>query len=60
MGLTNFAGLWDFVFDHPYWLKEGESPYTSDGIRSSLPAWSGIGAMSSMPRTGECPNEPGC
>jgi predicted esterase len=59
-GLTNFAGLWQFVFDHPYWLKPGTSPYTSDGVPKALPTWCAIGAGSSTPRTGECPSEPGC
>jgi predicted esterase len=60
MGQTNFAGLWQFVFDHPYWLKAGESPYKMDGIPKVLPSWCGIGAASATPRTGECPNPPGC
>lgn len=59
-GMTNFAALWQFVFDHPYWLKPGSSPYTSDGIPKELPTWCGIGAGSSTPRTGSCPNAPGC
>jgi len=59
-GLTNFASLWQFVFDHPYWLKPGTSPYTSDGISKMLPSWCAIGAGSATPRTGECPNPPGC
>lgn len=59
-GLTNFAALWQFVFDHPYWLKPGQSPYTSDGVPKMLPSWCAIGAGSSTPRTGECLNDPGC
>jgi predicted esterase len=59
-GFTSFAALWQFVFDHPYWLKPGTSPYTSDGIPKVLPTWCGIGAGSAVPRTGECPNPAGC
>lgn len=58
--LTKFASLWQFVFDHPYWLKAGESPYLQKGLPATMPSWCGIGAMSSTPRTGNCPNPPGC
>jgi predicted esterase len=59
-GLSAFAALWQFVFDHPYWLKPGESPYLQGGITPSLPMWCGIGAGSATPRTGECLEPPGC
>jgi poly(3-hydroxybutyrate) depolymerase len=41
-GLTKYAGLWSFVFDHPYWLAPGDSPY-KPGIPfdKGLPAWCG-------------------
>lgn len=59
-GMTNFAALWQFTFDHPYWLKAGESPYNGSGVTPLLPEWCGIGAASATPRTGACPNPPGC
>src|SRR6185369_12806047 len=31
-GLSKYAGLWQFVFDHPFWLGGGQSPYTTDGL----------------------------
>ncbi len=59
MGLSRYAGLWDFVFDHPYWLKAGESPYRAGGLPAALPSWCGIGKGSAVPRTGAC-DPPGC
>lgn len=59
-GMSRYAPLWKFAMDHPYWLNAGESPYNFGGIPPELPAWCGIGAMSSTPRTGDCPNPPGC
>jgi predicted esterase len=59
-GMTNFAALWQFTFDHPYWLKPGESPYNGSGVGPLLPEWCAIGAASATPRTGACPNPPGC
>lgn len=58
-GMSQFAPLWEFVLDHPYWLAPGESPYAS-GLPPSFPAWCGIGAGSSTPRTGSCPEPPAC
>ena len=60
-GLSKFAGLWSFVFDHPYWLAPGESPYTSAiPWEKGLPPWCGIGP-GSAPAAGAlaCPG-PAC
>lgn len=60
LGLSTYAGLWQFVFDHPYWLEPGASPYLKEGLPAAMPPWCGIGAGSATPRTGVCPNKPGC
>jgi predicted esterase len=54
-----FEVLWQFVFDHPYWLEPGQSPYLERGIPASFPEWCGIGANSATIRAGECP-PPAC
>src|SRR5262249_12326298 len=58
-GMSKYEGLWQFVFDHPYWLAPGTSPYQTTGLNQGLPDWCGIGAGSATPRTGACP-APGC
>jgi predicted esterase len=55
-----FAPLWQFVLDHPYWLKPGDSPYAADGLPALLPSWCDIGQGSAVQRTGSCPDAPGC
>lgn len=59
-GLSKYSAIWQFAFDHPYWLKAGTSPYVKDGLPKDLPSWCAIGAGSAAPRTGDCPNKPGC
>lgn len=59
-GTTTYKGMWDFVLDHPYWLKAGESPYLKNGLSPDLPAWCGIGKGSATPRTGACANPSQC
>ena len=59
-GLSAFAALWRFVFDHPYWLAPGDSPYIQGGIPAMLPTWCGMGTMSATPRTGVCIDPAGC
>ena len=56
---STFAPLWQFVFDHPFWLPDGASPYLNDGLPENFPDWCGIGAGSATPREGEClePNQ---
>jgi len=58
-GSSLYAGLWQFAFDHPYWLPAGASPYTTKGLPSDMPSWCAIGAGKAVPRTGAC-NPPGC
>ncbi|MBI5531601.1 MAG: hypothetical protein HY898_02725 [Deltaproteobacteria bacterium] len=60
-GLSKYAGMWDFIFDHPYWLGAGESPY-SGGIpfQKGLPHWCGPGPGSAPPPGAlQCPG-PAC
>jgi len=39
-GETLFFGMWSFMFDHPYDLDAGVSPYQADGVLPSyLPEW---------------------
>jgi len=59
-GLTQYAAFWDFVYDHPYWLPEGQSPYKTRGLPSSFPSWcSTKGAGTAVQRTGVC-GPPAC
>jgi hypothetical protein len=51
---STLEGIWDFVFDHPFWLGKGQSPYLTNGLPSNLPTWCGIGKGGAVPRTGEC------
>jgi hypothetical protein len=54
-GESRFAGLWEFAFNHPYWLPPGQSPYLTSGLKD-LPAWCAIGENNAVPRTGSgCP-----
>jgi pimeloyl-ACP methyl ester carboxylesterase len=56
--LSRFAGFWQFVFDHPYALPQGTSPYSS-GNHPLLPAWCKAGG-GATPRTGACTTPSGC
>lgn len=58
-GLSKYAGLWQFAFDHPFWLGAGQSPYTTDGLPLGVPEWCAIGAGKATERVGEC-NGGGC
>ena len=58
-GLSRFAGLWEFAFEHPYGVEGGTSPYEAQGLPESVPDWCGIGADSATEREGEC-GEDGC
>jgi predicted esterase len=51
---SKYEALWEFVFDHPFWLKAGESPYLKSGIPAGLPQWCGVGAASAVMREGAC------
>ena len=57
-GYTTYAGLWQFVLDHPYWLPKGYSPYVAGGLPTAVPDWCGLGPGSATPRTGTCPPRP--
>ncbi len=59
-GLTQYAAFWDFVYDHPYWLPAGESPYKSGGLPSSFPGWCSVKGMgTAVERIGQC-GPPAC
>ncbi len=38
-GQTTFWSLWQFMFDHPYGLAPGESPYLATGLPEHYPEW---------------------
>ena len=52
-GVTEFAAMWRFFLDHPYWLDPGESPYAA-GLPEGSPEWCGYGPGSAQMRVGEC------
>jgi hypothetical protein len=52
--MTKYAGMWQFAFDHPFWLPAGQSPYTSKSLPTGMPDWCAIGAGNAVPRTGPC------
>ncbi|MEZ4223224.1 MAG: hypothetical protein R3B13_19930 [Polyangiaceae bacterium] len=58
-GYSKYAGMWQFVLDHPYWLPKGYSPYVTQGLPAAAPPWCGIGPGSAVPRVGACP-PPSC
>jgi predicted esterase len=53
-GLSKYGAMWQFVFDHPYWLPAGDSPYKRTGVPADLPPWCAIGKGKATPRTGMC------
>jgi len=56
LGESKYAGMWEFALDHPCWLAAGQSPYLTQGMPASMPAWCGIGAGTAIPRSGGgCP-----
>ncbi|MDB4956858.1 MAG: uncharacterized protein JWO36_4427 [Myxococcales bacterium] len=56
MGESKYAAMWEFALNHPYWLPEGQSPYSMIGLPPAMPAWCGIGMHSATPRMGAgCP-----
>lgn len=58
VGRTQFAGLWEFALDHPFWLGTGESPYRASGLPEALPSWCAVGQGNAAARTGQCgPND---
>jgi len=57
---TTFGVLWEFVLDHPLWLKGGESPWKKDGFPDGFPGWCGMGVGKAVPRTGPCKDKSQC
>ena len=49
--------LWRFALDHPYWLRDGESPYLAAGMPANTPTWCAIGAGAASPRSEACSGE---
>jgi predicted esterase len=58
-GLTPFAFLWQFWLDHPYWLSDGESPWSASLPEGAL-EWCAMGVGSATPRVGDCSSASGC
>jgi hypothetical protein len=55
-GESQFAGIWEFMLNHPYWVPPGTSPYQQNGLKD-LPAWCAIGENNAVPRgSGDCPS----
>lgn len=48
-GGTKFDVFWQFVFDHPFWLGTGESPFKT-GLPPIYPTWCGPGKGGAVPR----------
>lgn len=55
---TPFAMLWEFVLDHPYFLPDGETPYSA-GLPPNMPGFCAVGMGNAVPREGPC-DPPGC
>ena len=53
-GESKYSMLWQFVLDHPFWLRAGESPYQVTGLPANFPEWCGIGGGSATIRAGDC------
>jgi hypothetical protein len=53
-GESKYSMLWQFMFDHPFWLRAGESPYQVTGLPANFPEWCGIGGDSATIREGAC------
>jgi predicted esterase len=51
---TDFAPLWKFFLDHPYWVDPGTSPWQLEDLPEGMPTWCSIGAGSATMRMGEC------
>jgi hypothetical protein len=59
-GMTEYAGFWDFIYQHPMWLPPGASPYKTSGLPASFPTWcSAAGKGTAVERTGTC-GPPAC
>lgn len=58
-GITKFAFLWEFFLDHPYWLADGESPWSA-ALPEGAIEWCAMGAGNATPRVGECDDGGDC
>lgn len=59
-GQSKYAGMWQFAFDHPYWLSPGQSPYADGAFPPGMPEWCGVGPGSAPPPGALQCDEPGC
>jgi hypothetical protein len=59
-GMPTFTPLWDFGFNHPFWLPPGTSPFQQSGIPHFYPTWCGMGMGSATPRMGSCDQPSAC
>lgn len=59
-GQSKYAGMWQFAFDHPYWLEPGQSPYADGAFPAGMPEWCGVGPASAPPPPQLACDEPGC
>jgi predicted esterase len=59
--MSLFAPFWEFGFNHPYWLRDGESPYQAmDRLPAHFPSWCSMGRGTASPRSGSCDDSSGC
>ena len=58
-GLTPYTGMWQFFLEDPYWLEDGETPW-SMGTPEALPEWCALGVGAATPREGECIETSAC
>lgn len=57
---TTFGVMWEFVLDHPRWLKAGDSPWLKSGFPNGFPSWCGMGVGKATPRVGVCKDKSSC
>jgi len=56
MNESQYAGMWQFALNHPFWLAQGQSPFLTTGLPPEMPEWCAIGVGNSTPRSGGgCP-----
>jgi hypothetical protein len=53
-GQSTYSAMWSFLFDHPYWLGPGQSPYLTTGLPSDYPSWCAVGSHRAAVRSGAC------
>lgn len=56
---SQFAMFWDFMLAHPYWLEDGQTPW-SEGLPDTAPDWCSLGNGSATTRVGVCEMENQC